>query len=171
MAFDVASNPDDYWVAFEAGWYHAMFGDLDIAVKLITDKEALVSDADKFYMPNCSPAIEMAWAHKILGNMNKFQALLNECESLLNKLRQSSISYSEADYLAARIFALKGESAKATDALDTAIKNGMREWWAKYDPILKSLNEGPELKKLIKVIEDDLAKQKEEAKLLFGDTK
>lgn len=168
MAFDVAANPDDYWVAFEAGWYHAMFGDSETAAALLTNKEALVSDADKFYMPNCSPAIEMAWAYQILGDKEEFQGLLNECESLLNLQREGSISYSEADYLAARIYALKGESAKATDALETAIQNGSREWWTSYDPLLKTAGDNKKLKRLIKVIEDDLAKQREEARRLFS---
>lgn len=169
MAFDVAANPDDYWVAFEAGWYHAMFGDSNAAALLLTNKEAIVSDADKFYMPHCSPAIEMAWAHQILGSIEKSQVLLNECESLLKVQKQGSIAYAEADYLAARIYALQGESAKAADALETAIQNGWREWWTSYDPLLMTLDDSPKLKRLFKMIEDDLAKQREEARLLFSE--
>jgi TolB-like protein/Flp pilus assembly protein TadD len=167
MAFDVASNPDDYWVAFEAGWYHAMFGDVKTAVSLLTKNEESVSESDKFYMPYCSPAIEMAWAHQVLGNTNISKELIDRCESLLNMQRQSSIVYSETDYLAARIYALKGESAKAIKALQIATKNGWREWWTRYDPLLKPLNEDKEMQKLLKVIEDDLAKQREEVRSLF----
>ena len=170
MAFDVSANPDDYWVAFEAGWYQAMFGESYTAAALLTNKEALVSDADKFYMPNCSPAIEMAWAHQLLGDIDEFQALLNECESLLKLQRKGSIAFSEADYLAARIYALKGELDKAADALETAIENGWREWWTSYDPLLKTAGENPKLERLIMIIEDDLAKQREEARRLFSQT-
>ncbi|MDT0596417.1 tetratricopeptide repeat protein [Glaciecola petra] len=169
MDFEIAANPDDYWVAFEAGWYHSMFGDTNIAAELITNKEELISDLDKFYMPYCSPAIELAWAYQVKGNMDKSKMLIDECESLLNAQKENSITYSETNYLEARIFALRGESTKAASALETAIDKGWREWWTSYDPLLNAVNNEPKINTLIRFIEDDLAKQKEEAKRLFED--
>lgn len=169
MEFQVAANPDDYWVSFEAGWYQAMFGDKEKAITLLTKNEALISAHDKFYMPYCSPAIEIAWAHQILGNKTESNILIDECESLLDVQRQASITYSETDYLAARIYALKGNSELATDALETAVKKGWREWWTSHDPLLEGAANNPRLNNLVQFIEDDLAKQKEEAKRLFED--
>ena len=168
LAFEVAANPDDYWVAFEAGWNNSMFGEAETAAQLLTLNEETISDADKFYMPYCSPAIEMAWAHSVLGNEDKSLALLKECEALLETQRQNSIAYSEVDYLAARIYALKGENSAAALSLQNAIDKGWREWWTVYDPLLKDAQNDPNISEVILFIKDDLARQKELALSLFN---
>jgi TolB-like protein/tetratricopeptide (TPR) repeat protein len=168
MDFKVAANPDDYWLAFEAGWYQAMFGDKKRALNLLIEKENLIDDTDKFSMPYCSPAIEIAWAQRELGNENKAFALINKCTSLMEEQLSSSITYSELYYLAVRIYALEGKPTKAVQALSTAIDKGWREWWTKYDPLLESLKGEAEFQKLIEFLDNDLARQKTEAMALFA---
>ncbi|WP_438864821.1 tetratricopeptide repeat protein [Neptunicella sp.] len=169
MNFDVAANPDDYWLAFEAGWYYAMFGDKQRALTLITEKENLLQESDKFAMPWCSPAIEIAWAYKELSHIKDYLNLESKCDALLEEQRQASISFFEVDYLAARIYALEGKSSQAIQALSTSIDKGWREWWTKYDPLLESLKDQPEFQKLIQFIDDDLARQRQEVRVLFTD--
>jgi TolB-like protein/Flp pilus assembly protein TadD len=169
MDFKVAANPEDYWTSFEAAWYHAMFGDQQKALLLFTEKLHLVDEIDMFGMPYCSPAIEVAWAQRALGNEANTLNLINECERLMNEQITSSITYSEIYYLAARIYALQGQSAKAIQSLSTAINNGWREWWTKHDPLLESLSEESEFLTLLKFIDDDLSRQKIDASALFAE--
>jgi hypothetical protein len=80
---------------------------------------------------------------------------------------KSSIHYFELDYLAARIFALEGKPTQAIAALSEAVKHGWREWWTKHDPLLDSLSEEPEFKRLLQFIDSELSQQKQEAAKLF----
>jgi TolB-like protein/Flp pilus assembly protein TadD len=169
MDFLLAANPEDYWISFEAAWYHAMFGDKEKSYLLLTEKKNLIDDADTFFMPHCSPAIEIAWAEQALGNLEVAHKLIMKCEELMNLQRNSSISYFELDYLAARIYALNGQRPQAIQALSKAINDGWREWWTKHDPLLLSLSEEPKFKELLQFIDDDLEKQKLEALALFDE--
>ncbi|MEP7706245.1 tetratricopeptide repeat protein [Paraglaciecola sp. 25GB23A] len=168
MDFEVAANPDDYWISFEAGWYQAMFGDKHKALILLTDKSNIIDDVDKFFMPHCSPAIEIAWAQQELGDYVQALTLINQCTHLMEEQLGSSVTYFELYYLSARIYALKGQTDKAIQALQTAIDNGWREWWTKYDPLLKGLAEEPEFQTLVQFIDNDLARQRIEAAALFA---
>ncbi|MGO4893672.1 tetratricopeptide repeat protein [Flavobacterium sp. W21_SRS_FM6] len=167
MNFKVAANPDDYWVAFEAGWYNAMFGDKKKALRLLTEKLSLIEEIEMFGMPYCSPAIEIAWAQKELGADENYVRNLTTCKALMEEQLKASIIYSELYYLAARIFALEGKSVEALEALSEAINKGWREWWTQYDPLLESLRGMDEYQIQIKIIDDDLARQRQEAKRLF----
>lgn len=167
LDFDLAANPEDYWVNFEAAWYHSMFGDKQKALRLFTEKSHLIDDVDMFSMPYCSPAIEIAWAEQVLGDEKKALSLIDQCKKLLDGQVQSSITYSELHYLAARIYALQGQTVKAIQALSKAFDNGWREWWTKHDPLLKGLSEEKKFKQLIEFLESDLARQRIEAAALF----
>lgn len=169
MDFQLAANPDDYWLNFEAGWYHAMYGDKNKSYLLLTEKKNLIDDADTFFMPLCSPAIEIAWAEQALGNTEIAQTMIKKCEGLMNLQRKSSISYFELDYLAARIYSLKGQTEPALQALTEATNNGWREWWTKHDPLLNGLSNEPKFNELLQLIDDDLSKQKAEALSLFDE--
>ncbi|MBV2128678.1 TPR end-of-group domain-containing protein [Arsukibacterium indicum] len=169
LDFKLAANPDDYWVGFEAGWYQAMFGDKQQALLLFTNRFDLVDETERFGMPHCSPAIEVAWAELERGNKAVAQGLIEQCQSLLAQQLQASISYFELHYLAARIYALEGKSEQAIEALAKAIDIGWREWWTKYDPLLASLADEPEFQQLIQFLDDDLARQKAEALKLFNE--
>lgn len=167
MKFKLEANPDDYWVHFEAGWYQAMFGDNQLAYSLLTENIYLIDDNDKFAMPYCSPAIEIAWAQHQLGRGEEALSLINQCSKLLEQQLNSSITYSELHYLSARIYALQGDTQKAVQALSKAIDNGSREWWTKHDPLLHNLSEEAEFKKLLQFIDNDLARQRIGAAALF----
>jgi TolB-like protein/Flp pilus assembly protein TadD len=169
MNFKLAANPDDYWLQFEAGWYHAMFGDKQKALQLLTEKSKLIEPADMFGMPHCSPAIEIAWAEQELGNKDSARKLINQCQSLLDQQLTSSIVYFELHYLAARIYALEDEPEQAIAALAKAIDIGWREYWTKNDPLLASLADNADFQQLMKFIDDDLARQKAEALALFAE--
>ncbi len=169
LDFKLAANPDDYWVSFEAGWYHAMFGDKKQALLLFTEQFDLVDETERFGMPHCSPAIEVAWAERELGNKAAAQKLIEQCSSLLAQQLQSSITYFELHYLAARIYALEGKPEQAVEALAKAIDIGWREWWTKYDPLLASLANEPEFQQLMHFLDQDLARQKAEALKLFSE--
>jgi TolB-like protein/Tfp pilus assembly protein PilF len=168
MDFKLAANPEDYWLSFEAAWYQSMFGDKQKSMRLLTDKVNLIDQTELFYMPHCSPAIEIAWAQQELGEHAKALKLINQCTTLMEEQLGSSITYFELYYLSARIYGLQGQTDKAIQALQTAIDNGWREWWTKYDPLLKSLAEEPEFQTLMQFIDDDLARQGIEAAALFA---
>ncbi|MGJ8679678.1 tetratricopeptide repeat protein [Paraglaciecola sp.] len=169
LDFKLAANPDDYWIRFEAGWYHAMIGDKNKALNLFTEQTNRIDEIDKFGMPHCSPAIEIAWAQKELGKEEDAHKLFNKCTMLMDEQLESSITYSELHYLAARLYALQYKSDKAIQALSTAIDNGWREWWTQHDPLLANLEEQPEFQKLIQFLDDDLLRQKAEVVALFAE--
>lgn len=167
MDFKLAANPDDYWLQFEAAWYQAMFGDKQKALELFTKDFELIDPIERFGMPHCSPAIEVAWAELERGNNVVAQGLIKQCQSLLAQQLQSSITYFELHYLAARIYALEGKPEQAIEALAKAIDIGWREYWTKYDPLLASLTNEPEFQRLMQFLDDDLARQKSAALKLF----
>jgi TolB-like protein/Flp pilus assembly protein TadD len=168
MEFAVAANPEDYWIAFEAGWYHAMFGDRLNALKLLTENEKSLLEAEKLAMPWCSPAIEIAWAYRELGSHEKFFNLSTKCKTLMDEQLNSSIQYWELHYLNVRIQALNNDVTGAIASLRKAVEHGFREWWTKHDPLLANLHGNTEYQKLVQYIDDDLAKQKAEALALFA---
>jgi tetratricopeptide (TPR) repeat protein len=167
MQFEVEANPDDYWTAFSAGWYHAMFGDKQKAFTLITENESTIDDIDKYWMPDCMPAIEIAWAYQQMNMPSESQVIIDRCMALVEEQRSEAISRQYLDYLEARIYSLNGEDNKALDALANAIDNGLREWWVKHDPLLENIRNKQGYIELIKVIEDDLEQQRQQVRALF----
>lgn len=163
MAFEQAASPDDYWTAFEAGWYHAMFGQQDKAIALISANYELLEDTDKYYMPQCSPAIEAAWAAQVQGNADRFNKIIKMCTQLLKNELPSEISL----YLDARLQALQGNKVQAIKSLEQAVDQGWREWWTKHDPLLDNIKSEDAYKTIIAFIDADLASQAGEARLLF----
>jgi TolB-like protein/Tfp pilus assembly protein PilF len=168
MDFALAANPGDPWTAFEAGWYHAMFGDENRAIELLRSVETL-PDSEKFSMPNCSPAIEIAWAHRKAGEESAYQDLADRCAQLLREQRSSSIQYFELDYLSARISALSGDTQRALSSLADAVDKGWREWWTENDPLLQPLHGEPEYRAATEFIRADLERQRTEARRLFDE--
>ncbi|MGQ8364546.1 tetratricopeptide repeat protein [Glaciecola sp. 1036] len=167
MDFDTAANPDDYWTAFEAGWYHAMFGDQARALELIINNSQQLDDADKYYMPYCSPAIEIAWSYQQQKKLDDAEQILTTCASLLKQQEASSIAQSELFYLGARLNALNGNNENAMTYLKQAVDFGWREWWTKHDPLLTSLHNENDYIEVIDFIEKDLQNQANEARKIF----
>lgn len=168
LEFEVAAQPGDYWTAFEAGWYHSMFGDKEKAIELLLKNSDTLGDVDKFAMPYCSPAIELAWAHQQAGNAAEAENLLSRCTLLLQEQRAASLNAFELDYLEARINALSGQTQEAVAALTAAVDKGWREWWTDADPLLTSLSELEDYKLSISVIRGDLEQQKIAAERLLA---
>jgi tetratricopeptide (TPR) repeat protein len=167
MEFSLAANPDDYWTAFEAGWYQAMFGDRQQAVTLFTDNYVLLDDVDKYTMPLCSPAIEVVWAEQYIGSSKMGPSSLAKCTRMFEAELSANKKNWGLYYLGARIYALKGDSEQSIEYLQKAVDNGWREWWTKNDPLLSSINENPKYKEIIAFIDTDLAKQAKEVRALF----
>lgn len=167
MEFSLAANPDDYWTAFEAGWYQAMFGNKQQAATLLTDNYELLDDTDKYAMPLCSPAIEVVWAEEYVGGSEMSSASLEKCIRMFEAELSANKKNWGLYYLGARIYALKGDSEQSLNYLQKALDNGWREWWTKSDPLLSSISKNPKYKEIIAFIDADLARQAKEARALF----
>jgi TolB-like protein/tetratricopeptide (TPR) repeat protein len=167
IEFQIAANPDDPWLVFEAGWYQSLIGNKELGIKQLILSKPNFSDEDMFSMPWCSPAIEIAWALQSTGELQEAQKIIKRCEKQLLNAQKKDINQHELDYLAARIAALSSNPKKAIEYLSIAVKNGWREWWTDKDPLFIEFQSNPKLAEQTKLIHDDLAKQKEEALKLF----
>ena len=168
MAFDVAAQPDDPWILFEAGWYLYLDGDREAAASMLVDADALFSADDRFAMPLCSPAIEVALAHRQQGSDEVAERYLAECGRRLDDARSAVYTASGLDYLAARLAALGGREEEAARHLDAAIRHGWREWWTRLDPLFADLASSPRLIALFDRIDADLARQRDEARAFLA---
>lgn len=168
LDFELAAQPDDYWTAFEAGWYHSMFGDEKRAIELLLENSGILEDSEKFAMPYCSPAIELAWAHQRSGHEAEHQSILTRCQELLMEQRAAKLDTFELDYLEARIQALSGNSDAALASLGRSVEKGWREWWTGDDPLLASLRDSESYAASIALIRSDLERQKIEAERLLS---
>lgn len=167
LEFTLAANPDDYWTAFEAGWYHAMFGEKEKALELISSNYQSLDDTDKYAMPFCSPAIEIAWAEQNLEETEKAKIHLDKCYQIFKNEIKSGKKDFLLDYLGARLYALKGFPERSLEYFQRAFDNGFREWWAKYDPLLDSISADPKYQEIVELIETDLERQANEVRQLF----
>jgi TolB-like protein len=168
MNFDMAANPDDPWVKFEAVWHQALVGDKEVAIKLLLEINGQLSKEEEFQMPMCSPAIEIAWALKQQQKITEAQAMLKGCIDQLAATEHAEFVDSFRDHLRARIAALRNQPEAAIAALKLAIEHGWREWWTAKDPLLSELPQTPELAKLYQYIDQQLEIEKQKAKLYLS---
>lgn len=162
MKFEVGANPDDPWVLFEAGLYHLLYGDPIDAAPLFGAMAPDLPAADIYFMPYCSPAIEMAFVLQISGQEDAANGYLEECAGLLAaELKQDYVS-AEHDYLGARLAALSGNEDEAVRLLGQAIEHGWREYWTVNDPLLHGLKDDLDYQAAVGFITEDLARQREE---------
>lgn len=168
MDFKVEANPNDYWTAFEAGWYAAMFGDEDKAIEFLLRDSSALAVTEFFAVPYCSPALEIAWARSKMQDQDAAAELISACERVVLEQRSSSIVNFEVDYLEARIYALQGNDDGAMRALQNAIAKGWREWWTEHDPLLSTLRGRQDYQASMQRIRDDLARQRSEAEALLA---
>jgi hypothetical protein len=145
-----------------------MYGDEEKSVDLLLSGSDDLAETEKFAMPSCSPAIEIAWAHRKAGDAQAYAELVDRCRNLMIEQRRSSIEYFELDYLAARIDALEGEPSDSLAALSRAVDKGWREWWTESDPLLDPLHGREDFQAIVDTIRSDLARQKAEARELFA---
>ena len=169
LDFQVESRPDDPWIKLESAFFAMQFGEQAKAVELLLQVDNELADEEKYAMPNCSPAIEIAWALQKSGKQHEATQVIKRCQTELDASRTEKIAEAELDYLAARIYALSNQAEPALAQLATAIKAGWREWWTEYDSLFDEVRQLPEFQNQINIINEDLAKQQIEALSLFED--
>ena len=137
MDFQLASNPLDGWIEFEAGWYHLLVGDKQKGINLVLAAYEHLDPNDLVLVPNCIPAMEIAWALNEVARTEEANILIEKCAALINI--NDDEMWTEHHYLAARIAAFNNENDQAIIALKRAIDGGWREWWTPKDPLFTSL--------------------------------
>ncbi len=169
VRFNYAASPDDAYMAFEAGWYELLYGDEEAAAADLIAADAALPEDERFAMPYCSPAIEAAYAFRMRGDQEAAQTRIDRCAALLAEERESGVSSTELDYLAARIDALSGDGAAAAARLADAYQGGWREPWTSRDPLIKAAGESAALQASFAKIEADLARQRAELAPVVAD--
>jgi TolB-like protein/predicted Zn-dependent protease len=162
MDFQVAANPDDAWVQFEAAWYQMLVGDHQRGIDLLLKAYPHFSEQELFAMPYCSPGIEIAWALQQSQQLELANAIINQCTKQVESASLDEVN-SIYVYLQARLAALKGNNASALSLLDVAIEAGWLEWWTSKDPILSSIHNTADAQALFQHIDDTLNQQSQAA--------
>ncbi len=163
MAFQLQAHPDDAWLRFEAGWYELLVGDAARGRELLAAAHAGIADAERYAMPYCSPAIEMAHALMQLGRRTEARTLADQCRQRLALSRHQGLVNITETYLAARLAALDGNTDAALDELETAYAQGWREWWSARDPLLAPVRDHQRARAVFAGIDAALAAERERA--------
>lgn len=163
MDFDVEAWPDDPWVAFEAGWYQFLVGDIQKGADLMKRADQFFSDSDRYTMPICTPAIEMAYAYQVSGDPDRARDYMAKCTARLEAARSSDFSDSGHDYLAARLAAMSGNPGLAARELGRAYQNGWREWWVDLDPLLSGASDNAEVQATFGKVKAALTAERQKA--------
>lgn len=169
MDFDVAANPDDPWVAFEAGWYELIVGDREKGAQLLKRSDDLFGDMDRFEPYMCFPGIEFAYTYQFLGETEKASTYLNRCEAMLNAAQSQLYFVGSLDYLEARILSLRGQGEKGALALARAYDHGWREWWVSVDPLTETVRQTAKGAEVAAQIEASLAMERETARAYLAE--
>lgn len=170
MRFEIAANPDDPWLKFEAGWYRYLAGDTAAADTLMLEADASFSDEDRFAMPMCSPAIEVALALRTQGKDEQAESYLTRCEALLKTARDSVFEDYLLDHLAARLAAMRGDADLAVSHMENAYAHGWREWWTDLDPVLAPIKSDSAMMRIFAKIRTDLERQRAIASMAIAET-
>lgn len=165
MAFDLGANPDDPWIAFEAGWYQMLVGDLVVGADLLIRADENLSDQDRFAAPMCMPGIEIAFAYQLKGDLEKAEAYIAQCERMLEIERKSIFANNNLDHLEARLHSLRKDGVKGAEALGQAYDNGWREWWVDLDPLLDTVRQDPEGSRITQEIKMSMENERTQARL------
>lgn len=166
MDIQIAANPDDGWIAFEAGWYQLLVGDKTKGISLLQTARKLINDAELYSMPDCSPAIELAWALQQQGD-SAAATYLEKCQQQLELAKKGKLFDVRLEYLAARIAALNQNHDVAIQQLEQAIKFGWREWWLSRDPVMHELLHHDKFKQLETNLSQLMEEDKQQALLFF----
>jgi TolB-like protein/Tfp pilus assembly protein PilF len=170
MDYQLAANPDDGWVAFEAGWYQLLVGDKAKGIELLLAARKLINDTELYSMPDCSPAVELAWALQQQGDDVAADLLIQKCQQQLTDAREGKIDDWHLDYLSARLAVLLKDQDTALQQLELAIQHGWREWWLGHDPVLEALRANDKFLALQEKLSLLMAEDKQQALLLFPET-
>lgn len=163
MDFDVEAWPDDPWVAFEAGWYQFLVGDIQKGANLMKRADQFFTDSDRYTMPVCTPAIEIAYAYQVSGAPDRARDYMAKCTARLKAVRSGDFSDSRHDYLAARLAAMSGNPDLAAHELGTAYQNGWREWWVDLDPLLSGASGNADVQATFGKVKAALAVERQKA--------
>ncbi len=170
MDFQLKANPEDPWLMFEAGWYELLYGNSERGTELLLQSYGYFSQEDLFAMPMCSPGIEIAWALQTTDKLDEATKMIDRCSAQQKIAEESDISDSFVDHLGARIAALKANYPMTEQMLDKAFKNGWREWWTSKDPILREVQDSPELNSLFEKIDSELRSEKQKLEQFFANS-
>ena len=167
MEFQLAADPDNGWLAFEAGWYQLLVGEPALGISLMLQAKQQIPPAEWFDMPMCSPAIEFAWVLQQQGEKAEANALADQCQQQLETARNGHILDQSLDYLAVRLWMLKDEPQQAVIELKNAIAHGWQELWLTQDPLLLGLNNQPEFQTISAALARNMAAEKQQALMLL----
>jgi TolB-like protein/Tfp pilus assembly protein PilF len=156
MAFKLKANPNDKWIMYEAAWYQYLYGDIAKGKDVLINAKGLFAEEELFYPPLCNPAMEIAFAYKLNNNVEEFNRLLAGCKDLHENMLASEGVSDALHYLNARVAVLENNNERAVNELMLAYRNGWREHWSEYDPILASIKDDPRVIKVFELIKDDL---------------
>jgi TolB-like protein/Tfp pilus assembly protein PilF len=170
MDLQLAANPDDGWIAFEAGWYQLLVGDKNKGVALLLKAQQLIDQNELYAMPFCSPAVELAWVLQQTADFESAKLYIQKCQQHLADARQGKLVDWRLNYLDARLAALTAQQDKALQQLEGAIQNGLREWWSADDPVMGSLKNNDKFQQLQTNLSLLMAEDKKQALLLFPKT-
>jgi TolB-like protein/Tfp pilus assembly protein PilF len=164
----VAAYPEDPWTAFEAAWYLMLLGEDEEASELIDATDRLMDPEQKYAMPTCSPAVEIAWAHLQRTRRDAAEEILATCRRRLSRLNESGIRRHEQNYLQIRLDALAGRQAAAGD-LVRLVDAGYLESWISEDPLLENLRGQPDFVNASATLDARLRAEKAETLALLAD--
>lgn len=136
MDIQLAANPEDGWLVFEAGWYQLIVGDKNKGIELLLAARPLLNNADIYAMPMCSPAIELAWALQQRDDQAA-SAFIQQCQKRFAQAKEGAQVDYDLTYLAARLAILNADKDRALHLIATAITQGWREWWLPHDPLMQ----------------------------------
>lgn len=167
MDLQMEANPDDGWIAFEAGWYQLLAGDKNKGIALLLKARMSIDETELYAMPFCSPAIELAWALQQQGDPDAAALYIKKCQQQLEDSRTGKQIDWELDYLAARLAVLTNDETNALGHLELAIRRGWREWWLGVDPLMLTLHANDKFQQLQTDLSLLMAEDKKRALLLF----
>ncbi|MBV2128703.1 tetratricopeptide repeat protein [Arsukibacterium indicum] len=163
MTFQLAANPEDPWVAFEAGWYQLLVGDKAQGIELLLQAHQYFQPADLLSLPMCSPALEIAWAYKQRQQAEAAAKLIRQCTDTLPPAGPTGYQDIYRRYLNARLAALQNRPEQALTELSAAVNQGWRQWWSQHDPLLAPIADTTEAEALFSTIEQALQVQRAKA--------
>lgn len=167
MTFQLGANPEDPWIAFEAGWYQLLVGDKTEGIELLLQAHKHFQPADLLSMPMCSPALEIAWAYQQRQQADVATKLLQQCAASLPAPGPDGYQDIYRRYLNARLATLQHKPELAITELSAAVSQGWRQWWSQHDPLLAPIAQTAEAKALFGQIEQALQQQQTKAQALL----
>lgn len=169
MSFQIAANPEDPWIQFEAGWYYLLTDETQKGLELVLGSYEKFNKNELYLMPHCSPAIEIAWALKMANRSEQATPLIEKCTTLLQQAESIQQSNSYNNYLSARLHVLKDNNQLARQELENAIDNGWIQWWTVKDPILSEVSTDEKVLLLFGELNQRIAEQKAKAEQFLNE--